>query len=224
MFGFPLVYIVAGGAAVLLLIVLAIVVGIRQSRGSSENSMSPSFRPSLPPRMRASLIPDRDMSEAELATMAVKVAEQAVEAILWARSQDRSPAEGNSRPRSGKPEDGPIRLRRNKIFAAIARMNQRAEVFQEFDAIRNRFSREFGAQTTKPLDVINQTRGLVAAHTEALIRLDIAVGGDPRKELSKRQALEVTSGLRVPISGIDSIKQKLDEALIPIRALAKSLK
>ncbi|MCP4679803.1 MAG: hypothetical protein GY854_30790 [Deltaproteobacteria bacterium] len=208
----------------LLLLALAVVIGIRRSRDASNHSMSPSFRPSLPSTMHPSLLPGCDMSEAELAKMAAQVASRAVEAILWARDSDRSPAEGNSRPRSGKPEDGPIRLRRNKIFAAIARMNQRVEVFKEFDAVRGRFLQEFGAQTTRPLDVINQTRSLVAAHTEALIQLDIAVGGDPRKELAKRHALEATSGLWIPNSGIDSIKQKLDEALIPIRALAKSLK
>ncbi len=202
MFGFSTEYIYAAGALLLFFCVFFVWLARHLSRRRKPSGQG--------------------MSEAALAEKAVRVAEAAREAILWARLPDRNPGEGNSRPPPRVPEDGPIKLRRNHIYATISRINERQGVFRELDEVR-RSSREiFGVQATRPLDVIANTKNLVITRTEALVQLDVNLGGDPRKELIKRRELEITVGLRQPDNGIDPITQQLNEALIPLRAHAKS--
>ena len=145
---------------------------------------------------------------------------------MWARSPARNPGEGNSRPlpKGLKSEDGPIKVKRNTIYTTIARLKQRDDLFGEMHAATMLFREVFGEHNARPLDVILNTKNQVISRTEALLQLDYAVKGDSRKEPNKRRPLEVTVGIRPSLDGTDPIAQRLDEALIPLRALQNTLR
>jgi hypothetical protein len=168
--------------------------------------------------------PDEEFKQADLAQAMVEAAEKAREAVLWARSPDRSPAEGKDRPQGKQSEDVPVKARRNIIYAAISRIKSNQQVFQRLLRIQEQVKAEFGQQAALPLGVIINTRSKVIGATEKLLQLDLAVHGNMQKELERRRPLEVVSGLRIPDDGIDPIKQELDEALLPLKAIQKSLR
>lgn len=221
MFDFPFEYKIAGITVVLVVFIYVLKLFIsKKPKGRRQTmSMPPQRRKNRPKGKLNELAPD------ELIDLTVILVEEIKETIVWARSADRNPGEGNSRPRPKniKAEDGPIKARRNHIYAVIARLKSRDELFMEFHDVTRRFREVFGDQHARPLDVVITTKNQIIIHTEALLQLDYSVGGDPRKEPNKRRPLEVAAGIRPPLDGVDPINQRLEETLIPLRALQKTL-
>jgi hypothetical protein len=222
MFGFPFEYKIAGITVVLVIAVYLLKLLTSKKPGPKRQTIS------IPPPRRKNRpkVPVNEMTPEELVDETVIIVEEVRDAIMWARSPDRNPGEGNSRPvpKNIKSEDGPIKARRNHIWAVIARLKVRDELFIEMHETTRRFREVFGEQLARPLDVIVNTKNQIIARTEALLQLDYAVRGDPRKEPNKRRPLEVAAGLRLREDGIDPIAQRIEEALIPLRALQKTLR
>lgn len=217
----PFEYKIAGitVVAVVFIYVLKLFISKKPKGKRQTISIPPQRRKNRPKGNLAELAPD------ELIDLTIILVEEIRDTIIWARSPDRNPGEGNSRPKPKniKSEDGPIKARRNHIYAAIARLKARDELFLEFHDVTARFREVFGSQNARPLDVVITTKNQIIIHTEALLQLDYSVRGDPRKEPNKRRPLEIAAGLRAPLDGVDPINQRLEEALIPLRALQKTL-